>query len=158
MTDITSDLIQRLADELDTWMMAHHHGGVPPEIQHAATLVAEARALLSQPEPEGPTVMEIIALADEIEAEELGQVDLVRRALARYGRPAIQSEPEGLTEEEIEEHFQRWWSYEGFRMRPFNGEDQGEHTRRVSQIAWSNGAYVARWGRSAVEPETNGTA
>ena len=79
------DLIQRLAEELDTWLMAHHHGGVPPEIQHAATLVAEACDYLSQPEPEGPTVMEIIALADEIEAEELGQVDLVRRALARWG-------------------------------------------------------------------------
>jgi hypothetical protein len=55
MTDTTRDLIQRLTEELDTWMMAHHHGGVPPEIQHAATLVAEARALLSQPEPEGLT-------------------------------------------------------------------------------------------------------
>lgn len=29
-----------------------------------------------------PTVMKIIALADEIEEEGLGQVDLVRRALA----------------------------------------------------------------------------
>jgi len=43
-----------------------------------------------QPELEGPTVMEIIALADEIEAEGLGQVDLVRRALARWGRPAVE--------------------------------------------------------------------
>ena len=49
-------------------------------------IVARARAYLSQPEPEGPTVMEIIELADEIEAEELGQVDLVRRALARWGK------------------------------------------------------------------------
>jgi len=51
MTD-PRDLIKRLAEELDTWLMAHHYGGVPPEIQHAATLVAEARAYLSQPEPE----------------------------------------------------------------------------------------------------------
>lgn len=50
------DLIQRMAEELDTWLMAHHYGGVPPEIQHAATLVAEARAFLDQPEPEGPTL------------------------------------------------------------------------------------------------------
>ena len=49
------DLIQRLADELDTWLMAYHHGGVPPDIQHAATLVTEARAYLAQPEPEGLT-------------------------------------------------------------------------------------------------------
>jgi hypothetical protein len=44
----------------------------------------------AQPKPVAPTVMEIIAMADEIEEEELGQVDLVRRALARWGRPAIQ--------------------------------------------------------------------
>jgi len=88
----TRDLIQRMAEELDTWLMAHHYGGVPPEIQHAATLVAEAHAYLDQPEPEGPTFMEIIALADEIEAEELGQVDLVRRGLARWGRPAVKLE------------------------------------------------------------------
>jgi hypothetical protein len=37
--------------------------------------------------------MEIIALADEIEEEGLGQIDLVRRALARWGRPAIQPVP-----------------------------------------------------------------
>ena len=92
MTDTTRDLIQQLAKELDTWLMAHHYGGVPPEIQHAATLVAEARAYLAQPEPKGPTVMEIIALADEIEAEGLGQVDLVRRALARWGRPTTTQE------------------------------------------------------------------
>ena len=59
------DLIQRLAEELDTWLMAHHHGGVPPEIQHATTLVVEARALLSQPEPEGPTDEEILNLSEE---------------------------------------------------------------------------------------------
>jgi hypothetical protein len=53
MTDTTRDLIQRLADELDTWLMAYHHGGVPPEIQHAATLVTEAHAFLDQSEPEG---------------------------------------------------------------------------------------------------------
>jgi hypothetical protein len=54
MTD-SRDLIQRLAKEMDTWLMAHHYGGVPPEIQHATTLVAEARAYLAQPEPERPT-------------------------------------------------------------------------------------------------------
>jgi len=53
MTDTTRDLIQRLAEELDTWLMAHHYGGVPPEIQYATTLVIEARAYLAQPEPEG---------------------------------------------------------------------------------------------------------
>jgi hypothetical protein len=44
-----------------------------------------APANTSLPEPQAPTDEEIIALIDEIEAEELGQVDLVRRALARWG-------------------------------------------------------------------------
>jgi hypothetical protein len=44
----------------------------------------------SAPVPPGPTVMEIIELADQIEAAELGQVDLVRIALARWGNPTPQ--------------------------------------------------------------------
>jgi thiamine biosynthesis lipoprotein ApbE len=61
-------------------------------------LISRARAALAEPEPEGPTVMEIIELADEIEAAELGQVDLVRAALARWGHqpaplPAGEVEP-----------------------------------------------------------------
>jgi|688.fasta_scaffold216118_4 hypothetical protein len=55
-------------------------------------LLVRARAALSAPE-QGPTVMEIIAMADEIEDECLGQVDLVRRALARWGRPAVEPVP-----------------------------------------------------------------
>jgi hypothetical protein len=49
---------------------------------------ATSRARQAAEEIEGrgePTVMEIIELADEIEAAELGQVDLVRAALARWG-------------------------------------------------------------------------
>jgi hypothetical protein len=37
--------------------------------------------------------MQILALSDEIEAEELGTIDLVRRALARWGRPTIEPVP-----------------------------------------------------------------
>jgi hypothetical protein len=51
-------------------------------------LCVRARAALAQPEPVAPTVMQILALSDEIEAEELGTIDLVRRALARWGTPA----------------------------------------------------------------------
>ena len=64
----------------------------------------------------------------------------------------VQPEPEELTDEQIEKSFQLWWFNEGSGMRPSNGEDQEEHVRRVSQIAWSNGAHVARWGRATVEP------
>ena len=35
-----------------------------------------------------------LAQSDEIEAEELGTIDLVRRALARWGRPAIEPVPQ----------------------------------------------------------------
>jgi hypothetical protein len=58
------------------------HWTVTPDEDELCT---RAHAALAQPEPEGPTVMEIIELANEIEAAELGQVDLVRAALARWG-------------------------------------------------------------------------
>ena len=70
-------------------------------------LLDRARAALAEPEPEpdGPTVMEIIELADQIEGSGLGQVDLVRAALARWGRPALaQPEPDvagELTDQEL---------------------------------------------------------
>jgi hypothetical protein len=69
-------------------------------------------AALAQPEPQGPTVMQILALSDEIEAEELGTIDLVRAALARWGRPAI--EPVPVSEhlpgpEDCDAEGQCWW-------------------------------------------------
>jgi len=81
MTDTERDLIQRMANELDLYRQM-----LRDDCTSTHPLADEARAFLSQPEPEGPTVMEIIELADEIEAEGLGQVDLVRRALARWGK------------------------------------------------------------------------
>ena len=83
MTDTTRDLIQRLANALNEWQL----GNAPPEDTSDVDLINEADAYLDQPEPEEPTVMEIIDLSYEIEEEGLGQVDLVRRALARWGRP-----------------------------------------------------------------------
>jgi hypothetical protein len=58
---------------------------IDASVPYATPLLDRARAALAQPEPEQPTVMEIIELANEIEAVELGQVDLVRAALARWG-------------------------------------------------------------------------
>ena len=98
MTDTTRDLIQRLADELTNAIRIIYNEDGTQHISTATPLLAEARAYLAQPEPKGPTVMEIIELADEIEAEELGQVDLVRRALARWGRPVVEFEPKGPTD------------------------------------------------------------
>jgi len=48
-------------------------------------LKQNTQGALNQPEPQRPSVMDIIALSDEVEKEGLGQVDLVRRALARWG-------------------------------------------------------------------------
>jgi len=81
MTDTARGLIQRMARELDLYRQL-----LRDDCTSTHPFADEARAYLDQPEPEGPTVMGIIALADEIEAEELGQVDLVRRALARWGK------------------------------------------------------------------------
>lgn len=54
-------------------------------VYFAPDAVAALEAALGQPVPPAPTVMEIVALADEIEEAGLGQVDLVRAALARWG-------------------------------------------------------------------------
>jgi hypothetical protein len=85
----TREQLQLLSDVLWT-----HQDEGPAGSGWASAPVAELRAkvdaALAEPEPEGPTVMEIIGLADEIEAAELGQVDLVRAALSRWGNyPAI---------------------------------------------------------------------
>jgi hypothetical protein len=48
-------------------------------------LLNRARAALAAPPPEPPTVMEILELSGEIEDAGLGQIDLVRAALERWG-------------------------------------------------------------------------
>ena len=41
------------------------------------------------------------------------------------------------------EAFECWWHNEGSGMPPTGDEDHEEHTRRVAEIAWMNGAHVA---------------
>ena len=65
-----------------------------------ADLIARARALLVQPEPEGPTNDELLRLAREwnsgFESIELHfAADFARAALARYGRPTPQPPADG---------------------------------------------------------------
>ncbi len=63
-------------------------------------LLVRARAALAQPEPQGPTVMEIIELhtwmEDEWRAnndgEDLPMVDFARGVLACWGTPTIQED------------------------------------------------------------------
>ena len=84
MTDTFRALCAELHAAFNTYAVGEEHH----------QLLVRAAAALAQPEPQRPTVMEIIALADEVETEGLGQVDLVRRALERWGRPAIEPGPQ----------------------------------------------------------------
>ena len=42
----------------------------------------------------------------------------------------------------IMDAFEQWWHLEGSAMRPLSKEDQETHVKRISAIAWSNGAYA----------------
>jgi len=39
--------------------------------------------------------------------------------------------------------FETWWHNEGSGMSPLPGEDAETHVRRVSEIAWKNGGFIA---------------
>ena len=41
---------------------------------------------------------------------------------------------------EIAADFETWWDQEGSGMPPLQNEEACEHVRRVSAIAWKNGA------------------
>jgi hypothetical protein len=110
------------------------HNATPEQIRAAAGL------------PERSSLVEQVA--DALCHAQLDSPSWEPEARAALAQP----EPQGPTDEEIEERFQRWWFDEGSGMRPLDGEDSEEHARRVSQIAWHNGAYCARWGRPAIEP------
>jgi hypothetical protein len=83
MTDLSPDfraLCAELLSALETEVYAHW--SIDPE-DHP--LCERARAALATPPPEPPTVMEILDLSGEIEDAGLGQIDLVRAALERWG-------------------------------------------------------------------------
>jgi len=89
MTDYRA-LCARMADELD-----HYRQLLMDDRRATHALAAEARAALAlaQPEPQGPTVMEIIELHTWMEdewrvnndGEDLPMVDFARAVLARWG-------------------------------------------------------------------------
>jgi hypothetical protein len=124
-----------LTDALDTWLMAHHHGGVPPQDGVDAKLVLRARTALAQPEPQGPQqeaarrVLEYLELrktSKDLDPEVIGQAcrgsefPYVRKltvsdleALARWGRPAVEPVPAAERPWEREgwcdAHGRCWW-------------------------------------------------
>jgi hypothetical protein len=72
--------------------------------------------------------------------------------IARARAELSQSEPVAPTDEELARRFRAWWHDEGSGLPPLSGMDHEEHVRRISEIAWANGAYVARWGTPAIQP------
>jgi hypothetical protein len=57
-------------------------------------------------------------------------------------RDMLDAQPVPAREYAPTDPFERWWYYEG-SAPPQQSEDHEEHTKRMCQIAWSNGAYVA---------------
>ena len=89
MTDTTRDLIQRMARALDLYrqMALDDYTSTHP-------FADEARTLLSQPEPEGPTESDLSELFYRHvgEGSEVGFENAIAEALARWGRPATPTE------------------------------------------------------------------
>jgi predicted solute-binding protein len=94
MTDFRA-LSSRLLAALKTWSPA---GGGPlegAEEQYEAALIAEADAALAQPEPQGPTMADLMQLWRACNSPSV----FARAVLARWGRPAI--EPQGPSDQEL---------------------------------------------------------
>jgi len=159
-------------------MTDHHHGDTmttdTDHILKLAEIIREvdggnrlgaaalAEAILSHPgskwspaiELEVPTVMEIIELADEIESEELGQVDLVRRALARWGRPAVEPEPECPSDKELLELMPETMQDEfSYAAKVCSDATGGQVKPRIFRVALNTAALeyaqlvLTRWGK-----------
>jgi len=65
----TRNLIRRLADELTNAIRAIHNEDGTQHISTAAPVLDEARAYLSQPEPEGLTDDEILKISDQFDID-----------------------------------------------------------------------------------------
>jgi hypothetical protein len=92
MTDFRA-LCEELADELtqfNTWYIEDNGYGLP----NLEALLRRCDAALAQPEPQGPTDEELMALAVAVFEDPFStDKDYARAVLARWGRPAI--EPDG---------------------------------------------------------------
>jgi hypothetical protein len=65
----------------------------PVALMECREHLSQTRAALAQPEPEGPSYRDVLALRDELDADGYGTVDLVAFAhaiLARWARPTIE--------------------------------------------------------------------
>ena len=97
-------------------------------------LCLRARAALAQPEPEGPTDDELLALTDYgVSAESIGP--LVSTILSRWGRPAIKPVPVA----------ERPWEREGWCDA--EGNLWAEHISREGTASWryANRDFLGGW-------------
>jgi hypothetical protein len=46
-----------------------------------------------------------------------------------------------MKQEQIQQDFDTWWDQEGSGIIPLKEHDWEEHSKRISEIAWKNGAY-----------------
>lgn len=145
------ELIQRLADALAGWQL----GGAPPEDTADADLITEARAYLTQPEPEGPPedeeLLEIAAKAlgyksipsDEICTASAGKLLAYGRAVLAAGdTPPSSRCLRGVTGEGIRDLL--WQHTSDLGDNPI-----GVATEDAPALIY---AALTRWGRTAVKP------
>jgi len=149
MADTSRALCAELADELQGYKVAHP--------MHCRALLNRARALLAQPEPQGPMpeVDDILRLAAIIRRVD-GNHDKGAAALAEaiLSHPDsrwqhAQPKPQGPTDEELVKHYDRAvTSAIAIRVavRALTNED-----RDAATVAGLR-AVLARWGRPAIEP------
>ena len=86
------------------------------------------------------------------ESTPVGEAWLEVLSFIHHPTALSQPEPVAPTDEELSRRFRAWWYDEGSGLPPLPGMDHEEHTRRISEIAWANGAYVARYGTPENEP------
>ena len=87
MTDTFRALCQELMDAIDS--------GIPVERIKQSPLAVRVDAALAQPEPQGPTMADLMQLWRACNSPSV----FARAVLARWGRPAI--EPQGPSDQEL---------------------------------------------------------
>ena len=56
-----------------------------------------------------------------------------------------------MTAKDIQNNFDAWWNEERSALRPLEQETAEEHSKRIANIAWTNGAYKVQrdvWERA----------
>ena len=157
---VTDDELMDMAEFYieDNGLLGLHNAG---EFARVAIAADRARAALAQSEPVAPTDEALANFSGWFCRNYPGPDTIIHKpewhapkvfrvaadAIARWGTPANQ--PVALTDEELGRRFRDWWHDEGSGLPPLPGMDHKEHVRRISEIAWANGAYVARYGTPA---------